>query len=134
MDNGWNSEIAQNNIANLVRDLNVDLYTHVINWDEYKSLMRSFFDADVIDVELLYDNAMIAICYKQAVKYNVKYILAGTNHSTEGMKMPNDWNWYKRDVKNIKSIGRKFGNVKIKTFPTHSTFNYIYDEVIRNIH
>ena len=30
MDNGWNSELAQNNIANLVRALNVDLYTHCI--------------------------------------------------------------------------------------------------------
>jgi hypothetical protein len=29
MDNGWNSELAQNNIANLVRGLGVDLYTHV---------------------------------------------------------------------------------------------------------
>ena len=32
MDNGWNSELAQNNIANLVRKLEVDLYTHVIDW------------------------------------------------------------------------------------------------------
>ena len=28
MDNGWNSELAQNNIANLVRGLGVDLHTH----------------------------------------------------------------------------------------------------------
>ena len=38
MDNGWNSELSQNNIANLVRGLGLDLYTHVIDWDEFKSL------------------------------------------------------------------------------------------------
>lgn len=32
LDNGWNSELAVNNISNLVRLLNVDLYTHVIDW------------------------------------------------------------------------------------------------------
>lgn len=42
MDNGWNSELAQNNIANLVTGLGVDLYTHVIDWHEYKNLMQAF--------------------------------------------------------------------------------------------
>ena len=41
--------------------LGVDLYTHVIDWEEYRALMQAFFDADVIDVELLYDNAMLTI-------------------------------------------------------------------------
>ena len=36
MDNGWNSELAQNNIANLVQGLSLDLYTHVIDWEEYR--------------------------------------------------------------------------------------------------
>jgi len=39
MDNGWNSELAQNNIANLVRGLGLDLHTHVIEWEEYRRLM-----------------------------------------------------------------------------------------------
>jgi hypothetical protein len=42
MDNGWNSELAQNNIANLVNGLNLNLYTHVIDWKEYNSLMQAF--------------------------------------------------------------------------------------------
>ena len=66
---------ADYNISNLVNKLNIDLYTHVINWEEYKNLMQAFFDADVIDVELLYDNAMLAVNYQQAQKFNLKYIL-----------------------------------------------------------
>ena len=45
MDSGWNSELAQNNIANLVRTLGVDLYTHVIDWPEIRGLMEAFFAA-----------------------------------------------------------------------------------------
>ncbi|OXR47860.1 ExsB family protein, partial [Pusillimonas sp. T2] len=85
MDNGWNSELAQNNIANLVQGLGVDLYTHVIDWPEYRALMQAFFDADVIDVELLYDNAMLAVNYQQAEAHGVKWILSGSNQATEGM-------------------------------------------------
>ena len=134
MDNGWNSELAQNNIANLVKCLGLDLYTHVIDWEEYRALMQAFFDADVIDVELLYDNAMLAVCYQQARKYGIKHILSGSNQATEGMQMPKAWNWYKRDVRNIKALAKRFGSVRIKTFPTHSTLDYILDEFIRGIY
>lgn len=133
MDNGWNSELAQNNIANLVQGLGLDLYTHVIDWEEYRALMQAFFDADVIDVELLYDNAMLAVCYQQARKFGIKHILSGSNQATEGMQMPKAWNWYKWDVRNIKALANRFGGVRIKTFPTHSTLDFILDEFVRGI-
>lgn len=130
MDNGWNSELAQNNIANLVRNLNVDLYTHVINWDEYKKLMQAFFDADVIDVELLYDNAMLAVNYQQAAKHGIKYILAGTNQATEGMRMPTEWNWFKYDKRNIQALAKRFSNIKLKTFPSISTLDFVWHKFV----
>lgn len=133
MDNGWDSELAQNNITNLVRGLGVDLYTHVINWTEYRNLMKAFFEADVIDVELLYDNAMLAVNYQQAAKHGIKYILAGTNQATEGMKMPKEWAWFKFDKRNIKSIGKKLGNTSLVTFPSIGTFGFVYYEFFKKI-
>lgn len=88
MDNGWNSELAQSNIENLVRTLDVDLFTYVIDWSEYRAMMQSFFDADVIDIELLYDNAMYAVNFQQARERKTRFILAGTNLATEGMRIP----------------------------------------------
>lgn len=132
MDNGWNSELAQNNIANLVRSLGVDLYTHVIDWEEYRNLMQAFFDANVIDVELLYDNAMLAVNYQQASRYDIKFILAGTNQATEGMRMPKEWNWFKYDKRNIQALGRNVGT-RLKTFPSIGTLEYIYYEFLRKI-
>lgn len=132
MDNGWNSELAANNIKNLVHGLGVDLHTHVIDWQEYRQLMQAFFDADVIDIELLYDNAMLAVNYRQAKKYGIRYILAGTNTATEGMKIPKNWNWYKLDKRNIQILARSKA-VKLKTFPVLGTIDYIFYEFIMGI-
>lgn len=132
MDNNWNSELAVNNINNLISSLGVDLHTHVINWGEYRELMQSFFEADVIDIELLYDNAMTAVNYELAKKYGIKYILSGSNLATEGIRMPAGWNWIKTDAKNIKAIG-KTRKIKIKTFPIISTFDFVFNRVFRRI-
>lgn len=133
MDNGWNSELAQNNIANLVQGLGVDLHTHVIDWPEYRALMQAFFDADVIDVELLYDNAMLAVNYQQAAQHGVKWILSGSNQATEGLSIPKSWNWFKHDQRNIRAIAKAHGNVKIRTLPTFGTLQYVLAEFVRRI-
>ena len=133
MDNGWNSELANNNIKNLCEKLNVDLYTHVIDWEEYREMMNCFFKADVVDVELLYDNAMIAVNYNLARKFKIKHILAGTNHATEGVPMPKDWNWFKFDQKNIKSIVKKYNGPKFNTMPTFGVITYILDTYVNKI-
>jgi hypothetical protein len=64
-DNGWNSEFAVKNIENIVRKLDLDLYTYVNDWEEFKDLQVSFFKASVIDIELLTDQAIVAVLYKQ---------------------------------------------------------------------
>jgi N-acetyl sugar amidotransferase len=126
MDNGWDAELGQNNIANLVRGLGVDLITHVIEWSEYRGLMEAFFAADVIDVELLYDNAGIAVNFQQAYRFGVKHMLFGTNVATEGMPMPPAWNWNKFDKRNIVGISRRFGGPKLDSFPSIGTIDHIW--------
>jgi N-acetyl sugar amidotransferase len=132
MDNGWNSELAQNNIANLVRTLGVDLHTHVIDWEEYRELMQAFFDADVIDVELLYDNAMIGVNLYSAARFGLRHILSGSNLSTEGIPIPEAWAWLKNDARNIRGIGARRG-VKLKTFPAIGTFGYVWYRLVRRV-
>ena len=130
MDNGWNSELAQNNISNLITSLNIDFYTHVIDWEEYKNLMQAFFNANVVDIELLYDNAMLAVNYKLAKKFKIKYVLSGMNNSTEGMAIPKNWHWYKFDKINIKAIAKRSGINKFETFPSIGTLEKILYEKI----
>ncbi len=129
MDNGWNSELAVNNIENLVRKLGVDLYTHVVEWREYRALQQAFFDADVIDVELLYDNAMLAVNYNLAARYGVKFMLSGSNTTTEGMRVPRNYNWNKFDRKNILAIAGR-GGVKVRSLPTMGVKRFVWHRLV----
>ena len=133
MDNCWNSELAQNNINNLVEKLGIELYTHVIDWAEYRLLMQAFFDADVIDVEMLYDNAMLAVNYRLARQYGIKYILSGENISTEGVRMPKNWNWWKMDDRNIRDIASKNGIRKFISFPLYTFRQFLMDRFVHRI-
>jgi N-acetyl sugar amidotransferase len=120
LDNGWDSELAVKNIENIVEYTGFDLYTLVIDWEEFKDLQRSFFMADVIDLELLSDHAIFATVYRLARKYKIKYLLSGENFETEAI-MPKAWNWRKSDARNIKAIQKIYGSKKIKTFPIMGT-------------
>lgn len=133
LDNGWNSELASHNITSMVSKLGVDLYTHVIDWEENKDLQLSFFKANVVDIELLMDNAMTAVNYQQAAKYRLRYILSGCNSATEGMRIPPHWNNFKLDAYNIKQIHKRFGSIPIKTHPLISSTDYLLYKFIRRI-
>ena len=117
IDNGWNSELASMNIENIVKKMGFDLYTYVINWSEMKDIQLSFLKSSVVDIDLPMDNAIMAVQFKIANKFGIQHILSGINTATEGW-MPTDFSHYKLDSLNIKSIHRKFGSVKLKTFPT----------------
>jgi hypothetical protein len=96
--------------------------------------MQAFFDADVVDVELLYDNAMTAVNLQQASSFGVKYILTGVNQATEGMRMPPGWNWFKRDRRNILAIWRRFGDGgRLHTFPAVGTLQYLHYVHVRGV-
>lgn len=133
MDNGWNSELAQNNICNLVKTLGVDLVTHVVDWEEYRELMQQFLDADVIDVELLYDNAMLAVNYRTAARFRTRFILGGTNAATEGIRMPRGWNWFKWDQRQIRHFARGTSRRRLESFPSIGTLDYTWYRGVRGI-
>lgn len=115
LDNGWNSELAVSNIQALIEQLGIDLYTHVLDWQEFRDLQRSFFQASVIDIELLTDHAISACLYNEARKWRIPTILYGTNLATECI-MPRSWQHRKLDSKNIKSIHASYGRTGANTF------------------
>ena len=51
-DNTWNSPIATQNIYKVLKKLNVDLDTYVVNNKEYDDIYRSFMLAGVTDVRV----------------------------------------------------------------------------------
>ena len=122
-DNGWDSNEAISNINKIVEFSNFDLITYVIDWQEFKSLQRSFIKANVIDIELLTDHAIFASIFKIAKENKIKSILCGTNYLSEH-GMPRTWTWNKLDLRNIKDIHSNYENTSISSFPTTSTFKW----------
>jgi len=116
-DNGWNSEVAVSNIKKIVQKCNFELYTYVINWPEFRDLQRAFIKASVVDIEMVTDHAIFAAMFRIARERGLKYVLSGTNRATEH-GMPRSWLWRKQDLINLKAIHRRFGERKLKTFPT----------------
>lgn len=52
LDNGWDSELAVKNIENILTKLDIELYTHVIDWEEFKDIQLSFLKASTPDSEI----------------------------------------------------------------------------------
>ncbi len=42
-DNGWNSELAVNNIENIITKLGFDLHTFVVDWEEFQVIYNLHF-------------------------------------------------------------------------------------------
>lgn len=129
-DNGWNSELAVKNIEQIVKRLNLDLMTFVIDWEEFRDIQRSFFKANVIDIEMVTDHAIFAAMYQIANKHQIRYILSGTNAATEAI-MPSAWQHFKFDLRNLKAIHRRFGTVPINRYPTLSVWEMAWNHYVR---
>ena len=74
LDNGWNSELAVKNIENVLKKMEIDLFTYVLDWEEFKDLQLAFLRASTPDSEIPTDHAIHALLYKIAAQYNVSYI------------------------------------------------------------
>lgn len=120
LDNGWDSELAVKNIENLLNILEIDLYTEVLDWEEFKDLQLAFLKASTPDSEIPTDHAVFATLYKIARKMGIKYVLSGVNTRTE-THLPSSWSQGHFDWRYIKSVHAQFGTGKLRTFP-HLTF------------
>jgi N-acetyl sugar amidotransferase len=116
-DNGWNSELAVDNIQRVVSKLDIDLMTHVIDWDDFRALQVAYLKASVIDIEVLTDHAIYGTLYKVALDNGIKSIISGVNTATE-IVLPHSWIYDKLDDANIKDIFKKFGDGrKLRNYP-----------------
>ncbi|MBS4044365.1 MAG: N-acetyl sugar amidotransferase [Chitinophagaceae bacterium] len=115
-DNGWNSELAVKNIENIIEKLGFDLYTLVVDWNEFKDLQLAYLKASVVDIEAISDHAISGTLFRLAAENKIKYILSGYNIVTEAT-LPSFWVFNKSDDANIKDIHKKFGTQPLKTYP-----------------
>ena len=130
LDNGWNSDISVKNIKSITNKLKIDLETYVINYEEIKDILKSFMKAGIPWIDGPTDHAIKAILHKTAKKEGIKFVFHGSDFRTEG-NQPNEWTH--TDSKMIKNIQKKFGSLKIKSFPLISLTQEIISSFLRGV-
>ena len=131
LDNGWNTELAVSNIEKCMKTLSIDLYTHVLNWDEFRDLQLSFLKASTPDSEFPTDHAIYSLMVRKAADIGVNYVISGVNLVTEGITGPkmsaNAFDW-----KYLKGIHKRFGHVKLNNFPHLTLTDFAYYRLFKN--
>jgi N-acetyl sugar amidotransferase len=113
-DNTWNSKIAVENIHAVLKKLDIELYTYVVDNQEFNEMAKSFLYASVPEIDALTDIGLTTTLYMAADQHHVKYIFNGHSFRTEGL-MPLGMFYF--DGKYIDSVYKQFGNRKMKSFP-----------------
>lgn len=132
LDNGWNTELAVANVEEIIKRLDIDLITNVLDWEEFRDIQSSFLKSSISNIEIPTDHAIWATLVKTAGKYGISYIVAGNNVVTESI-MPESWLYGSKDSKLIRSIHKKFGKIKMKTYPYLTTFDFFKFLILKNI-
>ena len=132
LDNGWNSELSVKNVEQIIKKLKLDLFTHVLDWEEFRDLQVAFLKASISNAEIPTDHAIVALLFHVAAKEGIKYIISGGNIVTEAI-MPESWMYDAKDLKLLNAVHRKYGNTKLKTFPKLSFANLAYYTFIKGI-
>jgi N-acetyl sugar amidotransferase len=129
-DNTWNSAVSTENIRKVLSKLDIDLYTHVVDNQEVDDIFRSFFLADVLEIDASTDLALAEVMYRAAWKYKVKYVLEGHSFITEGIS-PISKNYF--DGKYVRSIHKIFGRKKMRTYPLMTISRFLFWTMFANI-
>ena len=112
------------NIRKIIDKTGWDYHTVVINWPEFKSLQRAYLKAGVVDIEVCTDHAIFAAMLNIAKKEGIKHVLSGTNFVTEH-GMPMAWTWHKLDRINLRAINNKFGDRRLREYPSITTLRWL---------
>ena len=120
-DNTWNSQIATENIHCVLKKLNIDLFTYVVDNEESNDIFAAHLRAGVPEVDGPTDIALTTTLYMAAAKHNIGYVFNGHSFRTEGVS---PLGWCYTDGKYIDSVVRQYSDRKLTTFPNlwFSTF------------
>lgn len=123
VDTGWNLNVAVENIERIVKGLDLDMYTEVVNWKEMADLQLSYFKASISSCDQPQDHAIFAGLYNYAVKHHIRYVLTGSNEATEFIRPPVEW-LYMNDIVLLRDIHKRFGTRELRTFPQCGMIRY----------
>jgi len=114
LDNGWNSEIAVQNIKKVTKALDIDLETYVIDYEEVKAVLRAYMKASLPWIDGPTDIAIKSMLLKIARRERIKYVLNGNDFRSEG-KQPSEWTH--SDVRQMLHVLKRYEAIKLQSYP-----------------
>jgi N-acetyl sugar amidotransferase len=132
-DSGWNSELAVANIEKVVKTLDIDLLTYVVDWEEMRDLQLSFLRAGVANADIPTDHGFVAVLYKTAAQHGIRHLISGHNVATEWI-LPKAWGYGSRDLRHISAIQRQYGRLRLKRYPRMGLlYDVLYIRLVKRI-
>lgn len=131
VDGGWNSEPAVRNIESIVRALDIDLHTCVIEWREMNDLQVAILKASVLNQDMPQDHAFFATLYRTAAKFGLRHFLSGVNFASENV-VPR-WGFPSMDGKHIKALHRRFGTAPLDNYPIMPLTEFLWLTRVRKV-
>lgn len=125
VDAGWNSEAAVRNIETIVRALDLDLHTHVVEWSEMRDLQLAFLKSGVFDQDIPQDHAFFSVLLRVPRQFGVRWFLSGTNLASECVPIPGS-GASKMDARHLRAIHARFGTGRLAAFPSMGLLEYAW--------
>ncbi|MFM9587737.1 adenine nucleotide alpha hydrolase family protein, partial [Streptomyces caniscabiei] len=70
------------------RQLDIDLHTYVVEWEEMRDLQLAYLRASVLNQDMPQDHAFFSTLYRLAHRYGQRYFMSGVNFSSESIHVP----------------------------------------------
>lgn len=133
IDDGFDSDISKENLANLIQATGFDYMTITPDATQFNALTKAYMKAGVPNIAIPQDNVLFAFLYDCAKKYDIKYFLSGSNFSLESILQRGN-TYTSTDVINIRDIHRRFGSEPIDKLKFLSTFQLFLGNKMQDIH
>lgn len=129
IDNGWNTGLANQNIAKQCQILGVDLHTVVLNWPEFRQMQRAILEAGVPDLETPTDLFINYALRATAKKFGIKYVFSGTNPQTESV-MGSNWSYGQRDPIYLSGLYTRFTGKRARALPFRNWYMSLLEQSV----
>ncbi len=115
VDAGWNTELAVANIEKIVNKLGIELFTHVIDWEEMADLQLAYLRSGLANQDVPQDHIFPAEVLRATRTMKVRHIANGSNIATESI-LPAAWGYNAADARQLLAVHKRFGTKPLKTY------------------
>ncbi len=134
IDDGFDTELATQNIKNLCKSCHVDLKTIKPDAEQFTDLTRAFILAELPNVATPQDNVLFACLYRFAKEHKIKHFLSGGNFALECILQKTKGGTNTMDMVHIKDIHKKFGTKPLDKLPLMNNWERLWNVRVHGIH